>query len=231
MRKRLDVRMVEQGFAPSRAKAQEMIKAGDVEERDGEIWINPESTILKYVSRGGLKLEAALRRLRLDVQGLRCLDIGISTGGFCDCLLKAGAAHVTGVDVGHGQLNAALQGDPRVTLYEGVHVRDLTAEMAADADLCVVDVSFISLRHVIPILSQRLASGVRLLALIKPQFEVGPHNLGKGGVVRDVTLFDQVRAEVLQELEKFGFSVEDGFACEVRGQDGNQEFFVYAVRD
>jgi 23S rRNA (cytidine1920-2'-O)/16S rRNA (cytidine1409-2'-O)-methyltransferase len=230
MRKRLDVRLVELGLAPSRSKAQQMIAAGDVEERDGEIKINPNSLILKYVSRGGLKLESALCRLKLDVTGIAALDIGISTGGFSDCLLKAGAKSVIGIDVGHGQLDARLQGDARLTLHEGVNVRELDPNLGEGVDLCVVDVSFISLTLAIPALARALRPSTRLLALVKPQFEVGAGNLDKRGVVRDPRLFEEVKLKITGALVDGGFSIQDYFACGVTGQDGNQEFFAYAIR-
>jgi 23S rRNA (cytidine1920-2'-O)/16S rRNA (cytidine1409-2'-O)-methyltransferase len=251
--KRLDAALVELGLAPSRSKAQQMIEAGEVEISSGSEWRRIEqcsfslkadskirladhSQTLKYVSRGGLKLEGALKHLSLEVKGFRCLDIGISTGGFSDCLLKQGALQILGVDVGHDQLATALKKESKLKQIEGLNVRALAdsaevCEFAAQGiDLCVVDVAFISLELVLPPLSRCLAQGTRLLALVKPQFEVGAANLDKNGVVRDETLFASVEALVLRALEKCGFSRVDYFASNVKGQDGNQEFFVYATR-
>lgn len=239
--RRLDHLLVERGLAPTRSKAQELIAAGDVRvdgrvihqasfKTAGVIEIAPESKILKYVSRGGLKLEAALAHAKLDVSGWCCLDVGLSTGGFADCLLQAGATEVAGFDVGHSQLHPSLQ--DKVRSWEGVNVRELDRHpeivaFAARADLVVVDVSFISLEHVIPALAPHAR---RLLALVKPQFEVGADRLDKRGVVTDPKLYDEVRERVLRALANHGLTKEDYFACAVKGQDGNQEFFVHARR-
>ncbi len=251
--KRLDTALVELKLAPSRTKAQRMIEAGEVECFNGHSWacikqtshrvkevradqvrVASTSQILKYVSRGGLKLEGALERLKLDVKGWRALDVGISTGGFTDRLLQGGCREVIGIDVGHAQLAQSLQSDPRVQLFEGVNVRELPenlrAEIAKGIDLCVIDVSFISLLLVFLPLSEVLPRSARILALVKPQFEVGAKNLDKNGIVHDATLFLEVQTQMLRALEKCGFSTVEYFPCGVRGQDGNQEFFVYAQR-
>jgi 23S rRNA (cytidine1920-2'-O)/16S rRNA (cytidine1409-2'-O)-methyltransferase len=257
--KRLDAALVEWGLVASRSKAQELIAAGEVEVRVAGQWkritqasyksqeltadairFNTETPLLKYVSRGGLKLAGALDLLGLDVRGWRALDVGISTGGFTDCLLQRGCREIVGLDVGHGQLAESLRGDPRLQLFEGINVRHLAEHAAVTAllrpgvDLCVVDVSFISLQLVLPALAQVLPRATRLLALVKPQFEVGAANLDKSGVVRDETLFADVQAQVLHALEKCGFSKEAAaahyFPSALKGQDGNQEFFVYTSR-
>lgn len=252
--KRLDSALVELKLAPSRSKAQQMIEASEVEVLRSGQWIvmqqtsyqlepsashvrvTSDSRTLKYVSRGGLKLEGALSRTRIDPRGWRCLDVGVSTGGFTDCLLQAGAAEVIGVDVGHGQLNSKLAHEMKVKHFEGVNARELAtnrqvlATLKDDLALCVVDVSFISLQQIFPVLKEILPSGCRLLALVKPQFEVGADGLDKNGVVRDENLFGAVKSNVLRALDKYGFSVADYFACDVKGQDGNQEFFVFATR-
>jgi 23S rRNA (cytidine1920-2'-O)/16S rRNA (cytidine1409-2'-O)-methyltransferase len=247
--KRLDAVLVQLALAPSRTKAQRMIEAGEVEVQIGCEWkcirqcsfsvkdlavrVQPESQTLKYVSRGGLKLEGALKHLKLEVKGWHCLDIGLSTGGFSDCLLQHGAGHVVGIDVGHGQLAEKLKTEAKLKQFEGVHVRDLPkmrSELVGGVALTVVDVSFISMAHVLPVLSELLPKGARLLALVKPQFEVGAVNLDKNGIVQDPKLFVEVKAEVLRALEKYGFSSIDYFASDVKGQDGNQEFFVFALR-
>jgi 23S rRNA (cytidine1920-2'-O)/16S rRNA (cytidine1409-2'-O)-methyltransferase len=245
--KRLDAVLVELKLAPSRSKAQQMIEAGEVEllmrgewrpvlqpshkAEPEQVRVRPNPQTLKFVSRGGLKLEAALERLRLDVTGWTCLDVGTSTGGFADCLLQHGAAQVTGLDVGHGQLAESLRGESRLKLHEGVNVRGLGGrpEIGGRFDLCVCDVSFISLEHVLPPLGRVLAPGARLLALVKPQFEVGAGNLDKHGIVRDSKLLAEVHAKILRALEKCDFTIGDYFACALKGQDGNQEFFAYAT--
>lgn len=248
--KRLDSAVVERGLAPSRTKAQQMIEAGEIEifvrgdwkpiaqsshklGAEQQIRVRPDSQTLKYVSRGGLKLEAALEHLRLDVTDWFCLDIGLSTGGFTDCLLQRGARQVIGLDVGHEQLAAKLRSEPSLAHFEGVNVRELPVRRdilaGARIDLCVADVSFISLEQVLPALHQVLPAKSSLLALVKPQFEVGAAKLDKGGIVRDPALYAEVETKIRRALEKCDFSVHDYFACAVKGQDGNQEFFVYAI--
>ena len=251
MTKRLDVALVQAGLAPSRNKAQELIAAGEVEVLSSrnewsvthqaslsvsseQFRVRPDATTLRYVSRGGLKLEHALQKLKLDVRGWRCLDIGLSTGGFADCLLQQGASEVCGIDVGHGQLDSRMKNDARLLSFEGLHVKDLAQNVRVGEwlavrpfELCVADLSFISFVRICPELAPLVPQ--RLLALIKPQFEVGPENLDKRGVA-DPSLFDDVQGRVLRVLEKCGFSVADYFASSVKGQDGNQEFFVFAHR-
>lgn len=243
--KRLDLSLVEWGLAPSRTKAQAMIEAGEIEIFKNDEWcvtsdqsakaerqhvrVREGGETLRYVSRGGLKLEAAARQINLNVRGLRCLDVGISTGGFTDYLLQSGAAAVLGVDVGHGQLSEKLADDRRLRSFEGVHVKDIAAHgeisswLKSGVHLCVIDVSFISLEHVLPMLAPILPKGCRLLALVKPQFEVGAKT------VRE-EMFSEVRERILAALAKTGFSPVEYFPSSVRGQDGNQEFFVWANR-
>jgi len=249
--KRLDQRLVDEGLAPTRSKAQQLIEEGEGEVQAGSEWqvatrpaqktsalvrLKSEAQTLKYVSRGGLKLEAALRHLQLSVEGWRCLDAGQSTGGFTDALLQAGARKVIGFDVGHDQLALKLRNDPRVRFFEGIHIRDLSSHhelaslIAEGIELCVADLSFISFTHALAPLQNVLTEGCRLLALIKPQFEAGPQALNSRGVLADPTLLDESTKPVLQALPKYGFSVIDHFPSAVKGQDGNQEFFVYAHR-
>ncbi|MGE0526912.1 MAG: TlyA family RNA methyltransferase [Bdellovibrionales bacterium] len=252
--KRLDQVLVEWGWAPTRSKAQQMISAGEVQVLTPGGWITatraslrtgegpqfvrvvPNSNTLRYVSRGGLKLESALDRLQLNPSGWRCCDIGISTGGFTDCLRQRGAAAVLGVDVGHDQLHANVRADPAVLALEGVHVRDMVSDprvqrwMRGGIQLCVGDLSFISVGSVLPELSRLLPLETLLLLLVKPQFEVGAAHLDKRGIVRNTQLYDDVKSRVLRGLEKCGFSSLNYFPCEVKGQDGNQEFFAYARR-
>jgi 23S rRNA (cytidine1920-2'-O)/16S rRNA (cytidine1409-2'-O)-methyltransferase len=245
--KRLDLRLVSEGMAPSRTRAQQLIESGEVEIRSKDGWIvatqaslNTESLsstqirvkeaaqLLRYVSRGGLKLEAALVTCQLGVQGWRCLDVGQSTGGFTDCLLQNGASQIFGFDVGHSQLDAKLSADSRVTSEEGLHVKDLPESTAfkqfADTgiDFIVIDVSFISLTRVLPDLVRALPKPVQLLALVKPQFEVGRQTLSVDHV-------PEVQANVLASLKAIGYEMQRFFPCAVLGQDGTQEYFLYAV--
>lgn len=193
---RLDIAMVRRSLAPSRERAQLLIRAGAVLV-DGVEALKPAQPVtddmeivvvqevLPYVSRGGAKLEAALRHFRINVQGARCLDVGASTGGFTDCLLQRGARRVVCVDVGHGQLHEKLRKDPRVELHEGVNARYLSAEVVGTAfDLIAVDVSYISATLVLPALVPLLRPGGFLIVLIKPEFEAGRDAVGLGGVVR-----------------------------------------------
>lgn len=254
--KRLDQRLVDLGFASSRNKAQQLIEAEEVEllirgawkvitqasfKSNAEIRLssqNPE--ILKYVSRGGLKLEGALKHTKLNVTGFRCLDVGLSTGGFSDCLLQSGASDVAGVDVGREQLASPLKSHPRLKYWEGVHAKELPTHkeirkwLEVDGkeilDLCVVDVSFISLTNILTIFSSFLPPETRLLALVKPQFEVGSENLNRRGVVVNPKFFDDVKSRILHALDKCDFSAIDYFPSDLKGQDGNQEFFVYALK-
>ena len=207
----------------------------------------------RYVSRGGLKLEGALARTGLNVRGLNCLDVGQSTGGFTDCLLGHGAQHVVGVDVGHGQLHPRLVADPRVVALEGINARSLDATqlVAAQArcrgasgifdskiaakpapiaafDLVVGDLSFISLTLVLPALVPLVAPGGALLLLVKPQFELQPQQIGKGGIVRDVALYAQVEQRIRFALLALGVTELDWFDSPIAGGDGNREFFVFA---
>ncbi|MCX8097443.1 MAG: TlyA family RNA methyltransferase [Casimicrobiaceae bacterium] len=244
---RADVALVERGLAASRTLARRLIEGGHVHMLCGgqrrsvtrpsevvpaEARLEVDSApILDYVSRGGLKLAGALAHLKLDVGGLRCLDVGQSTGGFTDCLLAHGAAQVVGIDVGHGQLHPKLACDPRVIAYEGIHARNLPPELAPGPfDLIVADVSFISLTQVLPICPGRLAPDGRVLALVKPQFEVGRSALGKGGIVRDPARFDEVRQRVCSAAQGLGFDILDYFPSPIAGGDGNREFFLYAQR-
>ncbi len=182
---------------------------------------------IPYVSRGGLKLEGALQALEVNLAGSVCLDVGASTGGFTDCLLQNGAARVYAVDVGYGQLAWKLRQDPRVVVIERTNIRHLPAEAIAEpVDIATIDVSFISLKIVVPAVMAFLKNGARILALIKPQFEVGKDQVGKGGVVRDAKL----HTRVIQSLS--AFFVESGFSCEtvipssILGPKGNREFFI-----
>jgi 23S rRNA (cytidine1920-2'-O)/16S rRNA (cytidine1409-2'-O)-methyltransferase len=251
---RLDLFLLHKNLASSRTHAQELIRAGQVfmvtagvkkrlskpslliESEDANIIVElgPAN---RFVSRGGLKLEGALDHLKLQVAGWIALDVGISTGGFTDCLLQKGAARVVGVDVGHGQLHPALKSDPRLQLIEGVNARELDvhADLAAVAppfsfDLIVMDVSFISITLIIPKLPPLLKSGGTLLSLVKPQFEVGVEGIGRGGVVKDPGLYSGVEDTVTHICASSGLNLKAYFESTIEGKDGNREFFVCAQK-
>ena len=240
---RADVLLVERGLAPSRTAAQRLIAAGHVFAREGnsrvavskpsvsfanDVSLEVEASDLdRFVSRGGLKLDSALTHVGLDVAHLRCLDVGQSTGGFTDCLLQRGAAHVVGADVGHDQLHARMRADSRVTCIEGVNARTL-AQIGEPFDLIVADVSFISLTKVLLQWPALLTAKGRVLSLVKPQFEVGADNLARGGIVRDVSLYATVEATIRTACVQAGLRVLDYFDSSITGTDGNREFFVHA---
>ncbi len=188
----------------------------------------------RYVSRGGLKLDGALTVAGLDVAGKLCLDVGQSTGGFTDCLLQRGAAKVVGVDVGHGQLHARLREDERVEAIEGVNARalspdDLGDDAEARFDLIVGDLSFISQTLVLPALMPFLADDGHLLMLVKPQFELQPGQVGKGGIVRDETMYAVVEKRLREACQALDLRVLQWFDSPIAGGDGNREFFIHAV--
>jgi 23S rRNA (cytidine1920-2'-O)/16S rRNA (cytidine1409-2'-O)-methyltransferase len=243
---RADQLLVDRGLAASRSQAQRLIAAG-VQWFDGAAWKRvakngdeiPEAAQLelldtaeaRYVSRGGLKLEGALRSAGLDVAGWICLDVGQSTGGFTDCLLQHGAAGVTGVDVGHGQLHEKLRRDARVVAIEKLNARDLGAQqVGADFDLVTGDLSFISLTLVLPALAPLLKPGGHLLMLAKPQFELQPGQIGKGGVVRDAAFYPVVEQRLRDACASAGLPVAGWHASPIAGGDGNREFFLHATR-
>lgn len=182
-----------------------------------------------YVSRGGEKLRAALTEFGLDVKDFRCLDVGSSTGGFTDCLLQAGAASVVCVDVGRGQLDWSLRTDPRVSVMESTDIRDLDASSLGCLDLVVADLAFISLRTVLPSLAA-LASSAPIVALVKPQFEVGRSRVGKGGVVRDPALHVAALSSVVAAAERLGLRCRGAAPSPLDGAEGNREFFVHLRR-
>jgi len=238
-RVRVDKLLVDQGLVASRDRAQRLILAGEV--WAGERRIDKAGTELPagtaltvrgadipYVSRGGLKLEAALDHWQLDVHGLVAADIGASTGGFTDCLLQRGAATVMAVDVGYGQFAWSLRQDPRVLLFERANIRQFEASRFPQlADIAVIDVSFISLRLVLSTVVALLQPGGRLLPLVKPQFEVGKGEVGKGGVVRDeVTRLATVHA-IAAHGESIGLRCQGSFLCPLPGPKGNREYFLH----
>jgi 23S rRNA (cytidine1920-2'-O)/16S rRNA (cytidine1409-2'-O)-methyltransferase len=243
---RADQLLVERGLASSRSQAQRLIASGvrwldrgdwrPVAKNGDELPAEAPVELLdsaeaRYVSRGGLKLEGALNSAGIAVEGKACLDVGQSTGGFTDCLLQRGAARVTGVDVGHGQLHAAVRADPRVTAIEKVNARELSAEQVGrDFDLIVGDLSFISLTLVLPALAPLLASGGALLLLVKPQFELQPGQVGKHGIVRDPALYVVVEKRLRDCCASLGLAVRGWYDSPIAGGDGNREFFVYATK-
>ncbi|MDR0775362.1 MAG: TlyA family RNA methyltransferase [Azonexus sp.] len=242
---RVDALLVQRGLAASRTQAQRLIGEGRVS-RDGKPVAKPSlelpaDAVLavhaddndRYVSRGGLKLAGALAATGLVVAGKTCLDVGQSTGGFTDCLLQAGARRVIGVDVGHGQLHQRLHGDVRVTALEGINCRALIATDLGDAlppkgfELIVGDLSFISLTLILPQLPPLLAADGDLLLLVKPQFEVGPGHIGKGGIVRDPALYAQVEQKLRAYAAGLGLTVRAWLDSPITGGDGNREFFIW----
>lgn len=251
-RLRADQALVGQGLAESRTAAQRLIAAGRVQAdlgRDWEAVAKPSLELAvdtplrllpgdedRYVSRGGLKLAGALTACGIAPAGLTCLDLGQSTGGFTDCLLQAGARRVVGVEVGHGQRHPRLAGDPRVVTLEGINARALVpADLgehfpAGGFDLIVGDLSFISLTLILPQLPPLLAPNGTLLLLVKPQFEVGPDKLAKGGLVKDETLYPQVQARMCAAAAALGLAVCHYVASPIAGGDGNREFFIHARR-
>lgn len=182
---------------------------------------------LKYVSRGGLKLEKALRVFPIDVQGAVCVDVGASTGGFTDCLLQNGAKHVYAVDVGHGQMAYSLRNDERVTCMEKYNARYMQVEDIEAVDFACTDVSFISLELILPPIYRCMKDGAQAVALIKPQFEAGREQIGKGGVVRDAKIHEQVCCKILSFAQNLGFSVKGLEESPIMGPKGNREFLLY----
>jgi len=234
---RLDMLLVDRGFFPSREQAQRAIMAGEV--RVGEALIDKASVKIEadasitidsspaYVGRGGLKLEGALRHFGISVAGITALDIGASTGGFTDCLLQHGAKKVYAIDVGHGQLAWKIRSDPRVVVREKLNARFLTrADLPEPIDLCVIDVSFISLTLILPNAFDAVTPNGMVLALIEPQFELEASEVGRGGIVRDAALHEKAREKIRQFVLSAGHEILGIVPSEITGTDGNQEFFI-----
>ncbi|MBS1811586.1 MAG: TlyA family RNA methyltransferase [Acidobacteria bacterium] len=236
-KERLDKLLVTRGLAETRSKAQALILAGQVFSQQQRldkpglmIAVDAEITlkeVMPYVSRGGLKLAAALDHFELDVAGFTCLDVGASTGGFTDCLLQRGAVKVVAIDVGHGQLAWKIRQDARVEVREHVNARFLQpADFQDKFDLVVCDVSFISLRLILPVLPPLLKSSAKVISLIKPQFEVGREEVGKGGIVRD----EAAQLRVVDEITAFAATIRlqsrGVIDSPILGQDGNREFLA-----
>jgi 23S rRNA (cytidine1920-2'-O)/16S rRNA (cytidine1409-2'-O)-methyltransferase len=255
---RIDQLLVQRGLAGTRSQAQRLIAAGVRWKTDGD-WrrvakngddVAPDAEIelldtaeARFVSRGGLKLAGALSQQTISVSDCVCLDLGQSTGGFTDCLLQAGARHVVGVDVGSGQLNEVLREDPRVTCIERVNARGMERddvvgalaesmpEMAFEGfDVIVGDLAFISQTLVLPAAVPLLKPSGVVLMLVKPQFELQPGQVGKGGIVTDKAMFALVERRVRDAHEALGLRVQAYFASSIQGGDGNQEFFIHSIR-
>jgi 23S rRNA (cytidine1920-2'-O)/16S rRNA (cytidine1409-2'-O)-methyltransferase len=250
---RADQLLVDLRLAPTRSAAQRLIARGAVRWLGPAGWAVPrkagedlpegcqievtDDAEVRFVSRGGLKLDGALTHCGVDARGMTCLDVGQGSGGFTDVLLQRGALRVVGVDVGHGQLHPRLRADPRVQPFEGINARHMEKAQLGDAapsggfDLIVGDVSFISLTLVLPALAPLLASSGVLLMLVKPQFELQPEQIGKGGLVKDAASYPLVEARLRQACADDGLDVLDYFASPIAGGDGNHEFFVRARPD
>lgn len=255
---RIDQLLVQRGLAGTRSQAQRLIAAGVRWKTDGD-WrrvakngddVVPDAEIelldtaeARFVSRGGLKLAGALSQQTISVSDCVCLDLGQSTGGFTDCLLQAGARHVVGVDVGSGQLNEVLREDPRVTCIERVNARGMERddvvgalaesmpEMAFEGfDVIVGDLAFISQTLVLPAAVPLLKPSGVVLMLVKPQFELQPGQVGKGGIVTDKAMFALVERRVRDAHEALGLQVQAYFPSSIQGGDGNQEFFIHSIR-
>ena len=242
MKKRLDVLLVEKGLIDSRQKAQALIMAGQVYVKGQKVDkagspIDPEAPIelrgegLKYVSRGGLKLEKAMALWPITLAGTVCGDIGASTGGFTDCMLQNGAGKVYAVDVGYGQLSWKLRSDPRVVCLERTNARYLSREQVPEAlDFASVDVSFISLKLILPPLAALLREGGQIVSLVKPQFEAGRERVGKKGVVRDPAVHLEVLERYLDHAREAGLTVRGLTWSPIRGPEGNIEYLGWLRR-
>lgn len=244
MKERLDVLLVEQGFAASREKAKAIIMSGNVfvngqrEDKAGTAFDPAKSNIevkghtLKYVSRGGLKLEKAMKQFSISLENKVCMDIGASTGGFTDCMLQSGAAKVYSVDVGHGQLAWSLRNDERVVCMEKTNFRYLTREdIEDDLDFASVDVSFISLSKILLPARKLLKDGGQMVCLIKPQFEAGKEKVGKKGVVREKSVHQEVIEKIYTLTEILGFQILGLEYSPIKGPEGNIEYLIYIEKN
>ena len=243
MKERLDVLLVQKGLAPSREKAKTMIMEGNVfvdnqrEDKAGTFFdpsvnIEIHGNTLRYVSRGGLKLEKAMAQFGITLDDKVCMDIGASTGGFTDCMLQNGAKKVYAVDVGYGQFAWKLRQDPRVVCMEKTNIRYVTPEDIGDAlDFASVDVSFISLTKVLGPAKELLKDGGQMVCLIKPQFEAGKDKVGKKGVVRDPAVHHEVIERVILFAKSIGFGILHLDYSPIKGPEGNIEYLVHIVKD
>jgi 23S rRNA (cytidine1920-2'-O)/16S rRNA (cytidine1409-2'-O)-methyltransferase len=241
-RERIDKLLVERGLAESRTKAQALVMAGVVLVNEQQVQKPSEQFAIdvrirvkhaddpasRYVGRGGLKLQAALREFQLNVQGAVCLDVGASTGGFTDCLLQNGAQKVFAIDVGHNQIDWRLRNDPRVEVREGVNARYLQPEdYPVKFDLAVIDVSFISATKVLPAIVPLIRTGGSIVTLIKPQFEVGRGEVGGGGIVRDAAKRAHAVETVNNAAAELGLSIDGVIESPIQGAEGNIEFLAH----
>ena len=246
---RADQLLTQRGLAPTRSAAKRLIAQGAVRWLAPSGWAVPrkagedlpadcrveitDDAELRFVSRGGQKLDGALTRCGLDVRGSTCLDIGQSTGGFTDVLLQRGAAHVVGIDVGHGQLHPRLAADPRVSGFEGINVRAIASPAFAKTvpangfDIVVADLSFISLTHALPTIARQLHPKGHALLLVKPQFELQPRDIGKNGLVKDATAYPLVETRIRTACAGVALDVCDYFPSSIDGGDGNREFCAW----
>lgn len=244
MKERLDVILVEQGYAPSREKAKAIIMAGNVyidgqrEDKAGstfdltKVKLEVRGSSLKYVSRGGLKLEKAMNNFDLTLENCVCMDIGASTGGFTDCMLQNGAVKVYSVDVGHGQLDWKLRSDERVVCMEKTNFRYMVREdIQDDLDFASVDVSFISLTKILLPARNLLKDGGRMVCLIKPQFEAGKEKVGKKGVVREKSVHEEVIHKVMDFADSIGFDILDLEYSPIKGPEGNIEYLIFIQKN
>jgi len=239
---RLDRLLVERGLVESRERGQALILAGQVLANDQKVdkagTLVPEDAEIRiigermpYVSRGGLKLEGALKHFNVSAEGRTALDVGASTGGFTDCLLQHGAKKVYAVDVGYGQIAWRLRQDPRVVVIERTNIREIEPSLIPEKiGLVVIDASFISLEKVVPPVMQFLSPNAGIIALIKPQFEVGKKQVGKGGIVRDEVARNAAVRKIEEFVKGLGLEVRGVVQSPITGQDGNVEFLIYAVR-
>ncbi len=243
MKERLDVLLVKKGLASSREKAKAIIMSGNVfvnnerEDKAGQMFdenapIEIHGNTLKYVSRGGLKLEKAMANFDVTIAGKVCMDIGASTGGFTDCMLQNHAVKVYSVDVGHGQLDWKLRNDERVVCMEGTNARYLTKEEIDDEiDFASVDVSFISLTKILPVIHEILSQNGEMVCLIKPQFEAGKEKVGKNGVVRDKKVHKEVVENIIHFTLEHGFFVLGLDYSPIKGPKGNIEYLMHIKKD
>jgi 23S rRNA (cytidine1920-2'-O)/16S rRNA (cytidine1409-2'-O)-methyltransferase len=236
------VLLVERGLVPSRERARALILAGQVRVEGQPATkagasVSPDAAVLvlapeqPYVSRGGLKLAAALDAFGIEVQGRQALDIGASTGGFTDVLLQRGATRVLAIDVGHGQLDWRLRNDPRVIVIERLNARALTPDQLPPGarlfDIVTIDVSFISLRHILPVVPPLLAPGADVIALVKPQFEAGRAEVGKGGIVRDPEVQARAVEGIAAAADTLGLTRSGQVESPITGMEGNREFLLH----
>jgi 23S rRNA (cytidine1920-2'-O)/16S rRNA (cytidine1409-2'-O)-methyltransferase len=239
MKVRLDALLVDRALASSRERARALILAGQVRvngavARKAGQTVPSDATIVlaqpdhPYVGRGGVKLAHALDTFGIGVAGREALDIGAATGGFTDVLLRRGAARVVALDVGHGQIAWSIRTDPRVVVLEGVNARSLTSDqLPAPVDLAVIDVSFISLRHILPALPPLLTPQADVVALVKPQFEAAKREVGRGGVIKDVLVQRRVVEEVIEKASEVGLTHLATAESPITGSSGNREFFIH----